>query len=220
MPPEPRREVLEAAPVVHGAIDFAELHRLGFTPGDVLDFSANTNPFSPSPAVRAAIAATPPDRYPDRQALALRAALAESLGTPPERILVGNGVSELLWLIAVAFVRPGDAALVIGPTYGEYARGVGLMGGRVVARQAREEDGFAPDLREIRRELDRLRPRAVFLCNPNNPTGAVVRWEAVAAWGARIRTPYSSWTKPICHFPTMYDLFWMLAKTMFSCCAP
>ena len=178
----PRPEILELPPSAHGAIDFAELRRLRLSPDDVLDFSANTNPFGPSPAVRTAIAAAPPDRYPDRDSLALRAALAESLGAPPQHILVGNGASELLWLIALAFVRPGDPVLIVGPTYGEYARSAALMGGRAVARQAREEDGFTPDGREIPRQLMALRPRIAFVCNPNNPTGAVLHAETVAAW--------------------------------------
>ena len=48
-------------PAVHGALDFAELERLGIQPDEVLDFSVNSNPFGPSPAVRAAIAAAPLD---------------------------------------------------------------------------------------------------------------------------------------------------------------
>jgi histidinol-phosphate aminotransferase len=185
MPPEPRRPVAELPSVVHGALDFEELQRLGFHPDEILDFSANINPYGPSPAVRAALADVPLDRYPDRQALAFRAILAESIGVPPGRILAGNGASELIALTALAFVRPGDAVLVIGPTYGEYARTIGLMGGRVVTWRARTEDDFALDPDKVGREVERLEPRLVFLCRPNNPTGIVFPAVSLSALARR-----------------------------------
>jgi histidinol-phosphate aminotransferase len=185
MPPEPRRPVLDVPPAVHGALDFGELQRLGLHPDDVLDFSANTNPYGASPAVRAALANTPLDRYPDREALALRAALADSLSAPIGRIVAGNGASELILLAALAFVRPGDPVLVIGPTYGEYARAAALMGGRVTTWQARAEDDFAPDVAAIADPLRRISPRLVFVCNPNNPTGAALAPEVLAALARR-----------------------------------
>lgn len=185
MPPEPRRSIVEVPPVVHGALDFGELQQMGLDPDEVLDFSANTNPYGASPAVCAALASAALDRYPDREALALRAALAESLDVPARRIIAGNGASELIWLAALAFVRPGEAVLVVGPTYGEYARAARLMGGCVITWQARAEDDFAPDEGAIARELERLRPRVVFVCNPNNPTGAVLAPDALAILARR-----------------------------------
>ena len=70
MTPEPREEVRALATGVHGGADPGELARLGLRPEDVLDFSANVNPFGPSPAVRAPIAAAAENRYPDRESLA------------------------------------------------------------------------------------------------------------------------------------------------------
>ena len=177
-----RPEVLEMRAAVHGAPDFGELQRLGLRPDDVLDFSANVNPYGPSDAARAALASVPIDCYPDRECLALRGALAEFLEAPPERILPGNGASELIWLAALAFVRTGDAVLVLGPTFCEYARVAGLMGGRVTTCLALEETGFAPDLSEVSRALKSLLPRVVFLCNPNNPTGVVLPSEVISWW--------------------------------------
>ncbi len=182
MLPEPRRQTGEVAPAVHGGLDFLEIQALGLQPEDTLDFSANVNPYGPSPAVRAALAKAPVDRYPDREALVLRAALADFLGVPVRQIVVGNGASELIWLTALAFVRPGDPILVVGPTYSEYARAARLMAGRVQGWQAHAEDGFAPDADAIARDIQRLRPRVVFVCNPNNPTGATLPAEAVGNW--------------------------------------
>lgn len=183
--PEPRRELANLPPAVHGAPDLAELHRLGLDPNEVIDFSVNTNPFGPSPRVREAVALVPLDRYPDREALSLRHALARSHGVAPERILAGNGATELIWLTALAFLRPGDQVLVLGPTFAEYARVAILLGGKVSARNACAEQRFALDPDPVLDDLDRLRPRVAFLCNPNNPTGAVIPVEAIAGWARR-----------------------------------
>jgi len=175
MPPEPRRPIRSVPPVVHGALDFGELRCLGLDPDKVIDFSANTNPYGPSPAMRAALIQVSLDRYPDREALALCTALAESLGVAIGCLIAGNGASELIFLAALAFVRPGDVVVVLGPTYGEYVRAARLMGGHLTLWQARAEDDFQPDLMPFACALERLRPRVVFVCNPNNPTGAVLR---------------------------------------------
>jgi len=182
MSPEPRPEVLGAHPGVHGSVSPGELQGLGLCPKDVLDFSANINPYGPSPAVRPAMMGVPLASYPDQDCLELTAALAESVGVVPHRILPGNGASELIWLAALAFVRPGSRILVIGPTFCEYARAAGLLGGCVTNWRSQEETDFVPELVEIADHLEALRPHLVFLCNPNNPTGAVLPPKAVAVW--------------------------------------
>ena len=179
---QPRPEVLALEPVHHGAFDYAELERLGLNPEDLLDFSVNGNPYGPSPLVRQALADVPLDRYPDREVLALRRALADHLGLSPDRIVVGNGTAELLVLLALAFVRPGDPILIVGPTFGEYERVSHLMGGRVETWAARAEQAFVARPTAIARRLRNLRPRLAFLCRPNNPTGHTLPLEAVAEW--------------------------------------
>jgi threonine-phosphate decarboxylase len=164
---------MDVPAVVHGAPDYDELRRLGLDPNRVLDFSANVNPYGVSAAVRAAVANVPLDRYPDREALALRAALAESLGVPAGHIIAGNGTSELIWLVALAFVRRDELVLVPGPTYGEYARASALLGGRVIGMSALEKDEFVLDGLTFEAALRGALKRVVFLCRPNNPTGTV-----------------------------------------------
>lgn len=181
-PITPRTEILATPPAYHGALDYAELEQLGLNPDDILDFSVNSNPFGPSPRVRQAVAAVPLDRYPDRESLALRRGLAARLGLLPEQIFAGNGAAELLWLVSFAFIRPGDPVLVIGPTFGEYSRTAALMAAQVHTWQARPEDDFAVNPEAVARQLDRLSPRLVFLCNPNNPTGRLLPVEVIAGW--------------------------------------
>jgi histidinol-phosphate aminotransferase len=178
----PRPEVAATSLAHHGALDYAELECLGLKPDDVLDFSVNSNPYGPSPAVRRALAQVPLERYPDREALALRRALADRIGAPADQILIGNGTAELLWLVAMAFVRSGDRTLIVGPTFGEYGRVALLMGAKVKTWTARPEWEFAVEAGEIAGCLQELEPRLVFVCNPNNPTGVVLPPEVILSW--------------------------------------
>jgi hypothetical protein len=137
---------------IHGALDFAELDHLGLAPEAVLDFSVNGNPYGPSPRVHEALAQVPYDRYPDREALALRRVLSTHLDVTIDDILVGNGSTELIWLVALAFVRAGDTVLLVGPTFGEYTRAAVLMGARLCQYTARCAEGFGvvPEVEEHR----------------------------------------------------------------------
>jgi L-threonine-O-3-phosphate decarboxylase len=177
-----RPETTAISPVYHGALDYAELERLGLDPEGVLDFSVNSNPYGPSPAVREAVARVPLDRYPDRESRALRRALAERLDVAPARIMVGNGTAELIWLVAFAFLQPRDRVLVVGPTFGEYRRTAALMGAQVQMWIARPEQEFVADPEKVEQCLWETKPRMVFVCNPNNPTGTIMPPEVMAAW--------------------------------------
>ncbi len=183
-PITPRPEVRATPPDHHGALDFAELERLGIDPDDVLDFSVNSSPFGPPPGVREAIAAAPVDRYPDRDALALRRALAARHGVAVDQIVAGNGSAELLWLAAFCFLDRGDSALIAGPTFGEYARAARLAGADVAEVRADPAGDFAPPVEAMARALSDVRPRVAFICNPNNPTGAVLAGDVLSAWAA------------------------------------
>jgi len=124
----------------------------------------------------------PIERCPDREALALRRALADQMNIAADRILAGNGVAELIWLVALAFIRPGDRVLVLGPTFGEYTRAAALMGAQVEILSAQPEQDFVVNPDDVTRSLRRVQPRLVFLCNPNNPSGTLTSLETIDAW--------------------------------------
>lgn len=170
---------------VHGGVDLAELRRLGLDPREVLDFSVCTNPFGPAPAIRTALADAAIDRYPDLHCRALREAIALALQVELAWVLPGNGSSELIWLTALAFLRTGDRALILGPTYSEYARAASLVGAHVVYRVAEEEDNFAISIDDVERDLSEIRPRVLFLCNPNNPSGRALPAQTIALWAGK-----------------------------------
>lgn len=166
-------------PIVHGALDHAELAALGLRPEALLDFSSNINPFGPPPGVRTALAGLDPAPYPDRSCLHLRRLLAERHGCAPEQILPGNGANELIHLIARAFLNAGDPVLVLGPTYGEYAHASHLFEAQVVEMHTHRNTDFRPDREALVAVAARLRPRLIWLCSPNNPTGVSLAPEDV-----------------------------------------
>lgn len=118
------------------------------------------------------------DPYTHQQGLpAAREAIAafhRRRGTPnasPERVFVGNGVSELIDLSLRALLNPGDEVLLPSPDYPLWSAATILNDGRPVYYRCRAENGFLPDPDEIA-QLVSSRTRAIVLINPNNPTGA------------------------------------------------
>ncbi|MHC1781177.1 MAG: histidinol-phosphate transaminase [Anaerolineaceae bacterium] len=167
----------------HGGVSPRELSRLGISARDLVDFSVNSNPFGPSPRVLEALRAVDISSYPDRDCSELTDFLAAANRVSPGQVLVGNGTSELIWLVSQAFLKPGDEVLIVGPTFGEYRRAAAALGARVTEIRAKEPD-FHPPLEEIIRRVEQDQPRLVFLCNPNNPIGSYLSPEAVSKLAA------------------------------------
>jgi histidinol-phosphate aminotransferase len=109
------------------------------------------------------------NRYPDREATALRAALADSHGVDPSRVFCANGSNEVLQCLLLAYGGPGRSAALFEPTYTMHAQIARTTGTAVVA--GHRTDDFLLDLDEVRRVVDGAAPAITFLCSPNNPTG-------------------------------------------------
>ena len=141
-----------------------------------MDFSASINPLGFPNVGRCAIhlALKQIVHYPDPDCWKLRQELAQQCGVDPDMILVGNGSTELIHLLPRVFAI--KSALIMGPTFAEYARALTDAGSSVQYVYARPEKRFRPPLEEVVRQLSAERSRfdAVFLCNPNNPTGQVM----------------------------------------------
>ena len=102
------------------------------------------------------------------------AAFHRQRGTPnavPERVFVGNGVSELIDISLRALLNPGEEVLVPSPDYPLWSAATILNDGRPVFYKLDRENGFLPDPEQIE-ALVSSRTRAIVLINPNNPTGA------------------------------------------------
>ncbi len=168
---------------VHGNIQPAELRRLGLDPAAVIDFSASISPIGPPQGLWDALRQVDLTVYPDPENLALREALAahHSIGT--EKILVGNGSTEIIHLLARVYLSQGESyskkgpAFLLMPTYGEYLGACRLSGASVFSFNAEyrgetaDSGGFWWDLDTARRHIVAQGAALVFVCNPNNPTG-------------------------------------------------
>jgi threonine-phosphate decarboxylase len=105
--------------------------------------------------------------------------LAQQCGVDPDMILIGNGSTELIHLVPRALAI--KSALVIGPTFEEYARALMGAGSVVHYVHAKREQRFRPPLQDVLARLSAKRSKfdAVFLCNPNNPTGQLMNRRAM-----------------------------------------
>lgn len=135
-----------------------------------LDHSVNINPFGPPPSVLKAItcAAGQLHHYPDPHCRELVQAISRCEGVPPNQILCGNGAAELIYAYCQT-LRPA-CALVLAPTFSEYARALQQVGCRILEHSLSRDHLFDPD-EALLSKIEEERPQAVFLCNPNNPTG-------------------------------------------------
>ncbi|MEZ4619526.1 MAG: histidinol-phosphate transaminase [Caldilineaceae bacterium] len=138
--------------------------------------SSNENPRGPSPAVVQAIqaAATSLNFYPPRSDDALRQALVEAhgQGLTLDHFFCANSGSEVLQAICRAFLQPDDEFIISSPTFGAYVRFAAAQQAMPIDVPLRATD-FAHDIGAI---LTAITPRTklFFLCNPNNPTGAIM----------------------------------------------
>ena len=110
-------------------------------------------------------------RYPDRQARALREALAAHHGVAPEQIFAANGSNEVLQTLLLTFAGAGRTVATFEPTYQLHGHIARITGATTV--EGERSADFTLDLDEVRRVVATHRPHVTFLCSPNNPTGGV-----------------------------------------------
>ena len=154
---------------------------------DVINLNVNENPYAPSAQVAAdiaeavRIAAAGLNRYPDREATALRTALADYLGhgLTVDGIWAANGSNEVMLHVLQAFGGPGRTALSFAPTYSmypEYARDTHTRW----VTGTREED-FTIDADRALELIEAEQPDVVLLTSPNNSTGTALPLDIVRA---------------------------------------
>jgi alanine-synthesizing transaminase len=98
----------------------------------------------------------------------------------PENVIVSNGVSEAIQMVLGALVDNGDEILVPGPAYPPYISYTEFFGGKAVQYRTSEENGWQPDLDDLRSKLNGS-TRALVIINPNNPCGALYDRKTVKA---------------------------------------
>ena len=163
--------ILELEPYAPGK-PIEELEReLGIK--DSVKLASNENPLGPSPKAIEAILdlAAGVHRYPDGACFALRAALSDRLGVPPDQLVFGAGSDELLELLAKVFLEPEGEIVYAWPSFAMYPIVAQGMGARAV--QVLLTNDHVHDLDAMAAAVTDA-TRIVIVCNPNNPTGTSV----------------------------------------------
>jgi histidinol-phosphate aminotransferase len=142
--------------------------RLGLT--SVIKLASNENPLGPSPHVLHTLNSSNLElhMYPDYEGHSLREALSRALRVSPAEILTGAGSTELMRLLAEAYVDKDDEGLVCDACFPVYAHAIRIAGGQPVEVPLDSRMDY-----DLERMLAAVTPRTkiVFLASPNNPTG-------------------------------------------------
>ena len=172
---QPQENLANRRPV-HGNINPSELRALGLRREDLLDFSASISPIGPPEGVWDAMRSVDLSAYPDPECLELREAICRHLSTPArdlpmDRVLVGNGSTEIFHLLTRVYLSADGAALLLTPTYGEYDGACRLAGAEILNLEANLTGDFRWDIGAATNLIKTKKPELIIVCNPNNPTG-------------------------------------------------
>jgi threonine-phosphate decarboxylase len=148
-------------------------------PERYIDFSVNTNPYMLPPSLW-------PSQtefcqwameYPDPEARQLAELIAEMEGVSPKQLLIANGASECIYLLAKQFANKRVG--ILEPTFSEYRRACQAHDCDIVSLVATEERNWKYEQQELMKLIEEV--DVLFLCHPNNPTGTVMKEDELYA---------------------------------------
>lgn len=156
----------------HGGNIHDLAQRLGCSFDEIIDMSSNVNPFGPPPGLFEVLSAHLADitALPQVDAEEMILAFSRHHGIDPETVIAGNGTTQFIYTIPLALET--KKALIAGPTYSDYADACAMHGASVEFEIASPTRDFQPDLPGIAARLEKA--DTAFICNPNNPTGALI----------------------------------------------
>lgn len=138
-----------------------------------IKLASNENPAGPSPRALAAVknSITDLNRYPDGSGYYLRKRLSEKLSVGEDELILGNGSNQLIDIAVRTFLKAGDNAIMAAPSFVVYSMAVQAVGGNPVRIPLKN---YTHDLNAM---ADSINPetRMIFIANPNNPTGTIIR---------------------------------------------
>src|SRR5687768_9825016 len=155
---------------------------LGLT--EVIKLASNENALGPSPLALRAIreAAESVHLYPDAIAHELSDAVSSHLRIPPDHLIFGNGSDDIIHLLGLTFLTPGDEVIQAHPTFVRY-EAAAILNHAVCHKTPLR--AWTHDLVAMAEKVND-RTRLVFIANPNNPTGTIVTDAQVDAFLERI----------------------------------
>ncbi len=150
---------------------------LGLT--QVVKLASNENSLGPAPKAIEAVQklASKMHIYPDADAHELRMALAAHLNVAPETLVFGNGSDDIIHLLGVTLLLPGDEIIQADPSFVRYESAAILN--NAVCHLVPLTPDYRHDLPAMAARVND-RTRLIFLCNPNNPTSTIISGEELA----------------------------------------
>lgn len=162
--------------MIHGGDIYTVAKLLNKKPSEIIDLSSSVNPLPLPTEIKEKIIEKIDflNRYPDIQARAFKEKLAQD-SVPFENIICGNGSTELIYLIVKAF--SAKSVLILEPTFIEYERACRLNNVTYVEKLF----SLNPDelMATAKKTLKNKKFDLVFICNPNNPTGWLIKREEI-----------------------------------------
>ncbi|QHT60547.1 histidinol-phosphate transaminase [Paenibacillus lycopersici] len=147
---------------------------------EVIKLASNENPFGASERAKEAIQRELENIsiYPDSFSTDLAAAVAARLGIERNQLVFGAGSDEVILMLARAFLSPGDETIMADETFPQYRHNAVVEGATVIEVPLR--DGTHDLDAMLARVTDRT--KIIWVCNPNNPTGTIVRHAELEAF--------------------------------------
>jgi threonine-phosphate decarboxylase len=155
----------------HGGNIYDIAHRLGCEPSEIIDMSSNVNPLGPPPGLVSFLKKNLNviTALPEVDSDIVVQSFAERHGVDPAIVLAGNGSTQFIYSIPLCLST--KRAMILGPTYSDYADACSMHNIRFEYIIAQESQGFKADINLIKKQVKGF--DTVFICNPNNPTGTL-----------------------------------------------
>jgi len=162
----PRKELSDLPKTVHGG----QAWKLE----GIEDYSHNLNPFGPPEEIYEIVVSAIKDvgHYPDDSCFELKDTLSKMYNLNDDCITIGAGSSDIIRNVPNTFFNKGDKVVISVPGFAEYGQQCKIVGADMVENKLLPENDFRIDLDSLMYQVDDS-VKAVYICNPNNPTGRV-----------------------------------------------
>ncbi len=140
---------------------------------DIEDYSHNLNPFGPPEELAEIIMSAVPDigHYPDDSSAELKDVISKAFNIGTDCITIGAGSSDIIRNVPNTFYSKGDKIIIPRPSFAEYTQQCRIVGANIESYPLRPEEDFRIDADRLIESAQGA--KAVYICNPNNPTGRV-----------------------------------------------
>jgi len=148
--------------------------------GGVEDFSHNLNPLGPPEDIADIVSnsISGVDHYPDDSCSELKRIVADAHDLDAKNVMIGAGSSELIRAFPNVYLSEGDGVIIPRPSFAEYAQQCRIVGANITDSLLLESEDFRINTVSLTCQLSK-NPKAVYICNPNNPTGRIESREKI-----------------------------------------